>query len=40
MQPLDLWVVPTNGARHASPKARAFIAFVEEQPPGVRIVVA
>lgn len=31
MQPLDLWVVLTSGARHASPKARAFIAFVEEQ---------
>lgn len=30
MQPHDLWVVLTTRARHASPKARAFIAFVEE----------
>lgn len=31
MPPLDLWVVLPGGARHASPLARAFIAFVEEQ---------
>lgn len=31
MQDLDLWVVLPGGARHASPQARAFIAFVEEQ---------
>jgi len=31
MPPLDLWVVLPGGARHASPKARAFIAFVEDE---------
>jgi DNA-binding transcriptional LysR family regulator len=31
MQNLDLWAVSPSGARHASPQARAFIAFVEEQ---------
>ncbi len=31
MTDLDLWVVLPGGARHASPQARAFIAFVEEQ---------
>lgn len=31
MPPLDLWVVLPGGARHASPQARAFIAFIEEQ---------
>jgi DNA-binding transcriptional LysR family regulator len=31
MQNLDLWAVSPAGARHASPQARAFIAFVEEQ---------
>jgi len=36
MQPLDLWVVLTSGARQASPKARAFIAFVEEQLAATR----
>lgn len=36
MQPLDLWVVLTSGARHASPKARAFIAFIEEQLAATR----
>jgi len=36
MQPLDLWLVLTGGARHASPKARAFIAFVEEQLAATR----
>lgn len=30
MPPLDLWAV-LPGGRHASPKARAFIAFVEKQ---------
>jgi DNA-binding transcriptional LysR family regulator len=37
---LDLWSVLPGGARYPSPKARAFIAFVEEQlaatPYGVR----
>jgi len=31
MQNLDLWVVLPGGGRHASPQARAFIAFIEEQ---------
>lgn len=31
MPSLDLWAVLPGGARHASPQARAFIAFVEEQ---------
>lgn len=31
MPNLDLWMVLPNGARHASAKVRAFIAFVEEQ---------
>jgi len=30
LPPLDLWAV-TPSARHTSPKAKAFIAFVEEQ---------
>lgn len=33
---LDLWVVLPGGARHASPQARAFIAFVEEQLAATR----
>ncbi len=33
---LDLWAVLTGGARHASPQARAFIAFVEEQLAATR----
>jgi DNA-binding transcriptional LysR family regulator len=36
MPPLDLWVVLPGGARHASPKARAFIAFVEAQLAATR----
>ncbi|WP_144633761.1 LysR family transcriptional regulator [Bordetella genomosp. 13] len=36
MPPLDLWVVLPGGARRASPKARAFIAFVEEQLAATR----
>lgn len=36
MPPLDLWVVLPGGARHASPQARAFIAFIEEQLAGTR----
>jgi DNA-binding transcriptional LysR family regulator len=36
MPPLDLWVVLPGGARHASPRARAFIAFIEEQLAGTR----
>jgi DNA-binding transcriptional LysR family regulator len=36
LQPLDLWVVLPGGARHASPKVRAFIAFVEEQLAATR----
>lgn len=40
MPDLDLWAVLPGGARHASPQARAFIAFVEAQlaatPYGVR----
>jgi len=33
---LDLWAVLPGGARHASPQARAFIAFVEEQLAATR----
>lgn len=36
MPPLDPWVVLPGGARHASPQARAFIAFIEEQLAGTR----
>ena len=33
---LDLWAVLPNGARHASPQARAFIGFIEEQLANTR----
>lgn len=36
MPGLDLWAVLPGGARHASPQARAFIAFVEEQLAATR----
>lgn len=36
MPDLDLWAVMSGGARHASPQARAFIAFVEEQLAATR----
>jgi DNA-binding transcriptional LysR family regulator len=36
MQNLDLWMVLPNGARHASSKVRAFIAFVEDQLAATR----
>lgn len=36
MPNLDLWAVLPGGARHASPQARAFIAFVEEQLAATR----
>jgi len=36
MPVLDLWAVLPGGARHASPQARAFIAFVEEQLAATR----
>lgn len=39
MPPLDLWVVLPGGSRHASPKARAFITFVEEQLAATRFSV-
>ena len=34
LPPLDLWAVLPSGSRHAGPKARAFVAFVEEQLAG------
>jgi len=39
MPTLDLWAVLPGGARHASPQARAFIAFVEEQLASTRYAV-